>query len=159
MLIHRIYVDTSYFWKCRERTFWCKFDWSSPEIIFIFPIEPLQWYWLRNSKNHYNDTDYVTVKTGSGTVSYSRNQLLSLRKTHHKIKELGISKHRRGRVAELVDTFVNIFKFIPIIELKHLRVRAFFHKTVRVCHVYCNFKIGFTRRINFWNTERWKSYN
>ena len=25
-----------------------------------------------------------------------------------------------------------------------LRVRAFFHKTVRVCHVYCNFKIGFT---------------
>ena len=29
----------------------------------------------------------------------------------------------------------------------HLRVRAFFHKTVRVCHVYCNFKIGFTCRI------------
>ena len=28
-----------------------------------------------------------------------------------------------------------------------LRVRAFFHKTVRVCHVYCNFKIGFTCRI------------
>ena len=25
-----------------------------------------------------------------------------------------------------------------------LRVRAFFHKTVRVCHVYCNFKIDFT---------------
>ena len=25
-----------------------------------------------------------------------------------------------------------------------LRVQAFFHKTVRVCHVYCNFKIGFT---------------
>ena len=25
-----------------------------------------------------------------------------------------------------------------------LRVRAFFHKTVRVCYVYCNFKIGFT---------------
>ena len=25
-----------------------------------------------------------------------------------------------------------------------LRVRAFFHETVRVCHVYCNFKIGFT---------------
>ena len=30
----------------------------------------------------------------------------------------------------------------------HLRVRAFFHKTVRGCHVYCNFKIGFTCRIN-----------
>ena len=28
-----------------------------------------------------------------------------------------------------------------------LRVRAFFHKSVRVCHVYCNFKIGFTCRI------------
>ena len=28
-----------------------------------------------------------------------------------------------------------------------LRVRAFFQKTVRVCHVYCNFKIGFTCRI------------
>ena len=28
-----------------------------------------------------------------------------------------------------------------------LRVRAVFHKTVRVCHVYCNFKIGFTFRI------------
>ena len=27
---------------------------------------------------------------------------------------------------------------------KILRVRAFFHKTVWVCHVYCNFKIGFT---------------
>ena len=26
----------------------------------------------------------------------------------------------------------------------HLRVRVFFHKTLRVCHVYCNFKIGFT---------------
>ena len=28
-----------------------------------------------------------------------------------------------------------------------LRVRAFFHKTFRVCHVYCNFIIGFTCRI------------
>ena len=28
-----------------------------------------------------------------------------------------------------------------------LTVRAFFHKTVRVCHVYSNFKIGFTCRI------------
>ena len=31
---------------------------------------------------------------------------------------------------------------------EQLRVRAFFHKTVRVCHVYCNFKIGFTCRIS-----------
>ena len=28
-----------------------------------------------------------------------------------------------------------------------LKVRAFFHKTVRVCHVYCNFTIGFTCRM------------
>ena len=28
-----------------------------------------------------------------------------------------------------------------------LRVRAVFHKTVRVCHVYCNFNIGFTCQI------------
>ena len=28
-----------------------------------------------------------------------------------------------------------------------LRVRAFFYKTFRVCHVYCNFKIGCTCRI------------
>ena len=31
--------------------------------------------------------------------------------------------------------------------LSLLRVRAVFHKTVRVCHVYCNFKFGFTCRI------------
>ena len=31
--------------------------------------------------------------------------------------------------------------------LKMLRVRAVFHKTVRVCHIYCNFKLGFTCRI------------
>ena len=28
-----------------------------------------------------------------------------------------------------------------------LRVRAVFHKTFRVCHVYCNFKVGFTCQI------------
>ena len=28
-----------------------------------------------------------------------------------------------------------------------VKVRAFFHKTVWVCHVYCNFKIGFTCQI------------
>ena len=37
--------------------------------------------------------------------------------------------------------------FVPIISLTTLRVRAYFHKTVRVCHVYCNFQIGFTCRI------------
>ena len=34
-----------------------------------------------------------------------------------------------------------------VFTVRTLRVRAFFHKTVRVCHVYCNFKIGFTCRI------------
>ena len=32
-------------------------------------------------------------------------------------------------------------------KLHKLRVRAVFHTTVRVCHVFCNFKTGFTRRI------------
>ena len=31
--------------------------------------------------------------------------------------------------------------------ISELRVRAVFHKTVWVCHVYCNFKIGFTCQI------------
>ena len=35
-------------------------------------------------------------------------------------------------------TNINLWQFSV------LRVRAFFHKTVRVCHVYYNFKIGFT---------------
>ena len=34
--------------------------------------------------------------------------------------------------------------FSYLFSVEQLRVRAFFHKTVRVCHVYCNFKIGFT---------------
>ena len=29
----------------------------------------------------------------------------------------------------------------------HLRVRAVFQKTVQVCHIYCNFKVGFMCRI------------
>ena len=31
--------------------------------------------------------------------------------------------------------------------IHYLRVRTFFHETVQVCHVYCNFKIGFTCQI------------
>ena len=41
----------------------------------------------------------------------------------------------------------NSVNFVIGISSMRLRVRAFFHKTVRVCHVYCNFKIGFTCRI------------
>ena len=41
-----------------------------------------------------------------------------------------------------------------------LRVRAFFHKTVWVCHVYCNFNwFHVSDYRNFWNTERWKCFN
>ena len=43
--------------------------------------------------------------------------------------------------------FNSHFKLAIIKVVYYLRVRAFFHKTVRVCHVYCNFKIGFTCRI------------
>ena len=46
-----------------------------------------------------------------------------------------------------------ILKLLIIVQMwkqhdeENLRVRAFFHKTVRLCHVYCNFKIGCTCRI------------
>ena len=39
------------------------------------------------------------------------------------------------------------FEYVCLCNMYGLRVRAVFHKTVRVCHVYCNFKIGFTCRI------------
>ena len=45
-----------------------------------------------------------------------------------------------------LKTFCNHF-VMRFVYYLHLRVRAFFHKTVQVCHVYCNFKIGFTCRI------------
>ena len=49
-------------------------------------------------------------------------------------------KHTLNR--EPVPLFILLVVF-----MRSLRVRAFFHKTVRVCHVYCNFKIGFKCRI------------
>ena len=55
------------------------------------------------------------------------------------------------RISETLTVVMNyvlaVVKIIENAEYKSwcsLRVRAFFHKTVRVCHVYCNFKIGFT---------------
>ena len=58
---------------------------------------------------------------------------------------------RKGVHLELIiSLFVSPVKtckyFRPLL-CNCLRVRAFFHKTVRVCHLYCNFKIGFTCRI------------
>ena len=41
----------------------------------------------------------------------------------------------------------NHARLSPPVGLASLRVRAVFYKTVRVCHVYCNFKLGFTCRI------------
>ena len=49
-------------------------------------------------------------------------------------------KDRAGKVFNKIHYYIRI-------EDQMLRVRAFFHKTVRVCHVYSNFKIGLTRRI------------
>ena len=46
-----------------------------------------------------------------------------------------------------LSSFQILFLLWAITRRQGLRVRAFFHKTVRVCHVYCNFKIGFTCRI------------
>ena len=37
--------------------------------------------------------------------------------------------------------------FYQLFNQPALRVRAVFHQPVRVCHVYCNFKLGFTCRI------------
>ena len=50
----------------------------------------------------------------------------------------------------LFKMFLCLSGFFPLLylfDLNILRVRAVVHKTVRVCHVYCNFKIGFTCRI------------
>ena len=47
----------------------------------------------------------------------------------------------------VVDNIKMLHRRCVIFTKSSLRVRAFFHKTVRVCHVYCNFKIGFTCRI------------
>ena len=60
------------------------------------------------------------------------------------------SKHKFDAI--LIESWKGIikgihFKFRRVCFFQILRVRAFFHKTVRVCHVYCNFKIGFTCRI------------
>ena len=45
---------------------------------------------------------------------------------------------------KLQIAFLNMTGFCMRFPKSAFRVRAFFHKTVRVCHVYCNFKIGFT---------------
>ena len=49
------------------------------------------------------------------------------------------------RCSKVFFCFVLFFVFTYL--FCQLRVRAFFHKTVRVCHVYCNFKVGFACRI------------
>jgi hypothetical protein len=71
------------------------------------------------------DSDYVTSHTRTGTVLYSRDQLLSLRKTYpvsdelfYKIKGLGIDKHRRSRRGGR-----HVRKTIPIVRTQYHRSR------------------------------------
>ena len=55
--------------------------------------------------------------------------------------KLSLKKYQRlYNVSILFNTEVTIFQV-------SLRVRAVFHRTIRVYHVYCNLKIGFTCRI------------
>ena len=44
-------------------------------------------------------------------------------------------------------TGLNVPCSLKSVKGSDLRVRAVFHKTVRVCHIYCNFEIGSTCRI------------
>ena len=54
-----------------------------------------------------------------------------------------ISSNQRQSVRTGLESNANQLSF----DQTTLRVRAFFHKTVRDCHVYCKFKIGCTCRI------------
>ena len=77
--------------------------------------------------------DVVTIPN----VNQSRNMLIQ------PIKYYYVSRMRspNNKASHLVS-------YTPQCDIPtYLRVRAFFHKTVRVCHVYCNFKLGFTCRI------------
>ena len=51
-----------------------------------------------------------------------------------------------------------VFRFRLMFLIIMVREQAVFHKPVGVCHVYCNFIIGYMCQINaiFSNTERWK---
>ena len=79
--------------------------------------------------------------------------------THHPIPRHIISHNGLCFTLYLVQNGISFILLSTCLKLwmaKHpiilpidsiLRVRAVFHKTVRVCHVYCNFNIGFTCRI------------
>ena len=86
--------------------------------------------------------------------------------------------HRRTRVQLCFSNVnVNLFMFFrgpvqlePIVHqqkskapyaldvIARFRVRAFFHKIIGVCHVYCHFKLGYTcQSTQIQKTERLKS--
>ena len=51
----------------------------------------------------------------------------------------------QGYIVHLINTW-DMVKYWYNLQAP-LRVQAVFHKTVRVCHIYCNFKLGFMCRI------------
>ena len=65
--------------------------------------------------------------------------------THWKIYFMLNTKHMTVPTVWILQYKYNLKTYMN--SIFYLRVRAFFHKTVRVCHVYFNFKIGFTCRI------------
>ena len=63
------------------------------------------------------------------------------------LSKMSKKKKKKKKKKNLLFSKANTSSVSVAHKLVTLRVRAFFHKTIRVCHVYCNFKIGFTCRI------------
>ena len=86
---------------------------------------------------------------------YIRNRIVVLprRILLENIILLGSTTIHMGRIAQVgfsaIFTLTTSSKIIYSYKLIviSLRVRAVFHKIVQVCHVYCNFNIGFKCRI------------
>ena len=72
-------------------------------------------------------------------------------KCHHKIRTNHKKKKKKKShppypIWKFHVTPIQQFFFLALYCVS-LRVRAVFHETVWVCHIYCNFKVGFTCRI------------
>ena len=73
------------------------------------------------------------------------------------VKLVSFQTHTKAKLVSVSDSFIRITnnsfinlyltRGVVVFSPLPLRVRAVFHKTARVCHVYCNFKLGFTCRI------------
>ena len=104
---------------------WYLYSWLTCQLAYcVWPV----WYWLKLCDGLY--WSYHIVYTPWGKV-YTKYKLLQNYLVVNIFNSTGHSqwKLQLGHI------------------MTKLRVRAVFHKTVRVCHVYCNFKIGFTCRI------------